>query len=175
MLFDLGVIYMRLGDNDEARKYIEDAGSLNQNWAVPLFATAQLDLAAGDKQSNKSVKSRLYQRAILNLTRVISLKPDTPRVRELLSLAYSAAERHQEAIEGGREAVAANPNSAYAHYVLGQAYYQLGAQKDKNEYRNAIAEFNVALTLPAEPLDPQTNSSVKEKIALMKKALGIKR
>lgn len=174
LLFDLGSIFMSLTDTGTALKYFTDAQALQPNWAPPLVALALLDLSAGDKETARAAKKVHYERAINRLSQAMSLKPDMPRVRELLSLSYSSANRHIEAIEKGREAIAIRPNSAYAHYILGQAYYQLGVQKDKDEYRNAIAEFNVALTLPEEPLDTLTRNAVQEKIASMKKALGIK-
>lgn len=174
LIFDLGSIFMSLKDTGMALKYFTDAQSLNPNWAPPLLALAQLDLSAGDKETAKGAKKVHYDRAIARLSQAMSLKPDMPRVRELLSLSYSAANRHIEAIEKGREAVNVRPNSAYAHYILGEAYYQLGVHKDKDEYRNAIAEFNVALTLAEDPLDTLTRNAVQEKIASMKKALRIK-
>jgi len=175
VLFDLGSLYVALGDIAEASKYFEEARALDDAWAYPLFAVAAIDMRAAEAEVAKAARAARYERAVDNLTRAITLDPALLQAYELRCLAYAVLKRHREAIASGQQAVALKPTSAYAHYALGFAYYQLGASKDKKEYHNAINEFNLALTLTDDALDTQTSESVRQKIAGMKKALGIKR
>lgn len=174
VLFDLGCLYVALGDTAAATKYFEEAQALDTAWAYPLFALGTMDMKAAGGEVAKAAKAAHYGRAIDNFTKAITLNPGLRQAYELRCLAYAVINRHQEAIASGQQAVALKPTSAYAHYALGFAYYQLGANKDKKQYRNAINEFNLALTLTDDALDPPTLESVRQKLAAMKKALGIK-
>jgi tetratricopeptide (TPR) repeat protein len=175
VLFDLGSLYVTLGDTDAATKSFDEARSLAPDWAYPLFALATMDMRAAEAQVAKAAKAAHYDRAVANLTQAITLNPAFLQAYELRCLAYAVVNRHREAIASGQQAVALKPTSAYAHYALGFAYYQLGVNKDKKEYHNAINEFNLALTLTEDALDTTTSESVRQKLAVMKKALGIKR
>lgn len=174
VLFDLGSLYVTLGDTDAANKSFEEARTLNPAWAYPLFALATIDMRAAETTVAKAAKAARYEQAVANLTQAITLDPAFRQAYEMRCLAYAVVNRHREAIASGQQAVALKPTSARAHYALGFAYYQLGADKDKKEYHNAINEFNLALTLTDEKLDTPTLESVRQKLAVMKKALGIK-
>jgi tetratricopeptide (TPR) repeat protein len=174
VLFDLGCLYVALGDTAAAIRYFEDARALDDAWSYPLFALATIDMRAAETTAAKAAKAAHYERAVDNLTRAITLNPAFLQAYEMRCLAYAVVNRHREAIASGQQAVALKPTSAHAHYALGFAYYQLGADKDKKEYHNAINEFNLALTLTDDNLDSKTLEDVRQKLAVMKKALGIK-
>lgn len=174
ILFDLGCLYRTLGDTEAATKYFDEARTLDPAWAHPLFALATIDMRAAETAVAKAAKAAHYERAIDNFTKAITLNPAFLQAYELRCFAYAVMNRHREAVASGQQAVALKPTSAYAHYALGFAYYQLGANKDKKEYHNAINEFNLALTLTDDRLDPQTLDGVRQKLAVMKRALGIK-
>ncbi|MDT5268214.1 MAG: hypothetical protein QOH49_400 [Acidobacteriota bacterium] len=174
VLFDLGSLYVTLGDTDAAVRYFEEARALDDGWAYPLFALGTLDMKAAVVEVAKSPKAARYERAVDNFTRAITLNPALVQAYELRCISYAVVNRHQESVASGQQAVALKPTSAYAHYALGFAYYQLGLDKDKKQYRNAINEFNLALTFIDDALDPPTVGDVQQKLAVMKKALGIK-
>ncbi len=174
VLFDLGCLYVALGDTAAAAKYFEDARSLDDAWAYPLFALGTIDMNAAGAEVAKARKAARYERAVDNFTKAITLDPAFLQAYELRCIAYAVVNRHQESVASGQQAVALKPTSAYAHYALGFAYYQFGVDKDKKQYRNAINEFNLALTLTDDTLDSSTLDGVRQKLAVMKKALGIK-
>lgn len=174
VLFDLGSLYATLGDTDAAVRYFDEARTLDPAWAYPPFALATIDMRAAETTAAKVAKAARYEQAVANLTQAITLDPAFRQAYEMRCLAYAVINRHREAIASGQQAVALKPTSARAHYALGFAYYQLGADKDKKEYHNAINEFNLALTLTDDKLDTPTLDSVRQKLAVMKKALGIK-
>ena len=174
VLFDLGWLHRTLGDTDAAVRHFNEAHTLDPPWAYPPFALATIDMRAAEMEVAKAAKAVRYERAIDNFTRAITVNPAFLQAYELRCLAYAVINRHQEAIASGQQAVALKPTSAYAHYALGFAYYQFGLDKDKKQYRNAMNEFNLALTLKDDALDPPTLESVRQKLAAMKKSLGIK-
>jgi len=174
VLFDIGWLHRTLGDTDAAVRYFNEAHVLDSAWAYPLFALATIDMRAAEMEVAKAAKATRYERAVDNFTKAITINPAFLQAYELRCLAYAVINRHQEAVASGQQAVALKPTSAYAHYALGFAYYQFGLDKDKKQYRNAINEFNLALTLADDALDPPTLESVRQKLAAMKKSLGIK-
>jgi tetratricopeptide (TPR) repeat protein len=174
VLFDLGSLYVTLGDSDAAVRYFDEARTLDPAWAYPPFALATIEMRAAETTVAKAAKAAHYGRAVEGFTKAITLDPAFRQAYELRCLAYAVVNRHQESVASGQQAVALKPTSAYAHYALGFAYYQLGADKDKKQYRNAINEFNLAITLTDDALDPTTVEGVRQKLAAMEKALGIK-
>lgn len=174
VLFDLGSLYVTLADTDAAVRYFDEARTLDPTWAYPPFALATIDMRAAETTAAKAAKAAHYGRAVEGFTKAITLNPAFRQAYEMRCLAYAVVNRHREAIASGQQAVALKPTSAYASYALGFAYYKLGADKDKQEYHNAINEFNLALMLTDDKLDTPTLDSVRQKLAVMKKALGIK-
>jgi tetratricopeptide (TPR) repeat protein len=174
VLFDLGCLYVALGDTAAAVSYFEDARALDDAWAYPPFALAMIDMRAAETTAAKAAKAAHYGRAVEGFTKAITLNPAFRQAYEMRCLAYAVVNRHREAIASGQQAVALKPASAHAHYALGFAYYQLGTDKDKKEYHNAINEFNLALTYTDDALDTSTIDDVRRKLAVMRKALGIK-
>jgi tetratricopeptide (TPR) repeat protein len=131
-------------------------------------------MRAAETTAVKAAKAAHHGRAVEGFTKAITLNPAFRQAYEMRCLAYAVVNRHREAIASGQQAVALKPASAHAHYALGFAYYQLGADKDKKEYHNAINEFNLALTYTDDALDTSTIDDVRRKLAVMRKALGIK-
>jgi tetratricopeptide (TPR) repeat protein len=172
--YDLGWLYKELGDADSAVKAYNEAQTLNTGWAYPLFALASIDMSTAEKEVAKATKNIYYQRAIEGLSKAINLKPNFPAAYALRCIAYAVINRHLESIPSGQQAVALKPDSAYTHYALGFAYFQKGYHKDKQEYRNALEEFDKALTYKEDELDEGTKESIRQKLFLMRRALGIK-
>jgi tetratricopeptide (TPR) repeat protein len=172
--YDLGWFYREAGDNSAAIKSYNEAQTLYAGWAYPHFALAAIDMSAAEKEVTKNTKGIYYQRAIDGLSKAVNLKPDFSTAYALRSIAYAILNQHPEAIASGRQAVDLNPDSAYARYALGFAYYQKGYDKDKREYRYALNEFDEALILKEDELDEGTKESIRQKIFLMRRALGIK-
>lgn len=172
--YDLGWLYKELGDSDSAVKAYTEAQALKAGWAYPLFALASIDVSTADREAAKATKTLYYQRAIDGLGQAINLKPDFAIAYALRCIAYAWLNRHLESIPSGQQAIALKPESAYTHYALGFAYYQKGYHKDKQEYRNALNEFDKALTYKEDELDEVAKEGIRQKLFLMRRALGIK-
>ena len=170
LLFDSAWVQMRVGDAAAARKGFELTQRLSPNWALPLFALGLIDMSAADQGKAKQARAAGYQEAINKFTRAIEMKRDFFHAYAQRCFAYATINMHNEAVSDGLLAVAMKPQSAYAHFALGFAYFQKG----KSEYRNALRNFEDALMLKEDELDEATRLSVQQKVAIVKKSLGIK-
>jgi tetratricopeptide (TPR) repeat protein len=170
VLFDSAWVHMKAGDSAAAKKGFELTQRLNPSWGLPYFALGLMDMNVADQERVKAVRTAKYQEAIVKFSKAIDMKPDFFHAYALRCFAYATINMYYEAIANGQQAVAMRPQSAYAHYALGFAYFQKG----KQEYRNSLSEFERALSLKEDELDEATKLSVQQKIAIVKKSLGIK-
>jgi hypothetical protein len=167
LLLDLGWVWWRLADKAAAEKSFRRVQELRPDWAYAHFALALLTMNEAEREISKSVKAAKYAEAISGFTRAIELKHDFARAYALRGISYSALNRHEEAVAGGLQAVAVEPQNAYAHFALGFAYFQKG----KSGYRNALDEFNRALTLGGDELDEATRAAIQQKLAVIRRTV----
>jgi tetratricopeptide (TPR) repeat protein len=171
LLFDSAWVYSMLGDNATAKKGYEQTQKLNPNWAFSYYALGLMDMNAGDLEKSNKFKKVQYLAGIDKFTKAISVKPDFFQAYMMRCLSYSALKLHLEAIANGQQATAMRPQNAFAHFALGFAYYQKG----KPEFRNALNEFERALSLTEDEPDQGTKASIQLMLVRIKKSLGIKR
>lgn len=169
LLSDLGWVYMMLKDIPAAQKAYESAQKFDPNLAYPYFALGLINMNAAESETAKIPKSRYYQAAIDKFTQTIKVKPDFSRAYMLRCISYAVLNRHQESLADGQQAVAMRPQSAYAHFALGFAYYQKG----RTEYQNSMREFDLALSLTDDALNEGTKNEIQRKLVKIKKTLGI--
>lgn len=167
LLFDMGWVWAKLNDKPAAQKHFDRVQELKPDWAYPHFARAVFALNDAESEIKKSPKTVKYEQAIESSSKAINLKQDFVRAYQLRSLAYGALKRYEDSIASGLQAVTLDPQSAYGHFVLGLAYFQKG----KSAYRNALNEFNQALTLDGSELDQGTKNSIQERLVLIKKVV----
>jgi tetratricopeptide (TPR) repeat protein len=167
LLFDMGWAWERLNDRLDALKYFDRTQESKPDWAYPHFARGFLAMNDAESEAKKTAKVAKYGLAIESFSKAISLKHDFARSYELRSISYGVIKRYEESIASGLQAVAIDPQSAYAHFALGFAYFQKG----KSGYRNALPEFNQALMLDGGELDEATKSSIQQRLALIKKSV----
>lgn len=165
LIFDMGWAWARLNDKAAAQKHFDRAQELKPDWAYPHFARAVFAITDAESEIKKPAKTVKYALAIESSSKAISLKQDFARAYQLRSLAYGALKRYEESIASGLQAVTLDPQSAYGHFALGLAYFQKG----KSAYRNALSEFNQALTLDGGELDQGTKNSIQERLVVIKK------
>jgi hypothetical protein len=167
LLLDLGWAWRRLADQAAARKNFQQALELKPDWAYAHFALALLAMSEAEREVSKPAKSARYAEAIDGFTKAIELKHDFARAYALRAVSYGVLNRHEEAVAGGLQAVAVEPQSAYAHFALGFAYFQKG----KSGYRNALGEFNRALSLGGDELDENTRAAIQQKLATIRRTI----
>jgi Flp pilus assembly protein TadD len=170
LLFDLAWTYRALSHSVAAKKDYESAQRLDPNWAYPHFALGLIDMSVAEQEKARALKSSYYQAAIDKFAKAINLKPDFSRAYAMRCISYAVLNMHQEAIANGQQAVAMRPQNSYAHFALGFAYYQKG----KTEYRNSMNEFDRALSLKEDEIDEVTKNNIQQKLAQMRKSLGLK-
>lgn len=168
LLMEFGWAWLKLSDSVTAQKYFTAAQELKPDWAYSYFASAVLALQAGDREVEKRSKAIQYQLAIDNFTRAIGLKHDFTRAYALRCIAYAVIKKHAEAASSGLQAITIDPNSAYAHFALGFAYFQKGG---KTAYRNSKDEFDRALSLGGSELDQGTKGSIQERLAIIHRSI----
>jgi tetratricopeptide (TPR) repeat protein len=167
VLIDLGWTWLKLNDSETARKYFSAAQELKPDWAYPQFALAVLAMEAAEREVAKKPKAEKYGQAIDGFTKAIALKRDLSRAYALRCISYAVLNRHEESAASGLQAATLDPQSAYAHFALGFAYFQRG----KSGYRGARDEFSRALILDGPELDEGTKNSIQQKLAIIKKAI----
>jgi PEGA domain-containing protein len=167
LLLELGWGWVRFNDRAAAQKQFVAAQELRPDWAYPHFAQGYLAMNAGENETNKSARTQKYGLAIESFTKAITLKHDFSRAYASKAIAFALLKRHEESTASGFQAIAVEPQSAFAHYALGFAYFQKG----KSSYRNARDEFNRALALDNVELEDQTKASIQQLLAVIKKAI----
>ena len=167
LLLDLGWSWMRLNDRAAAQKQFVAAQELRPDWAYPHFAQGYLAMNAGESEINKSARTQKFGLAIESFTKAINLKHDFSRAYASKAIAFAILKRHEESTASGLQAIAVEPQSAFAHYALGFAYFQKG----KSTYRNARDEFNRALALDNDELEDSVRASIQQSLAVIKKAI----
>ena len=80
---------------------------------------------------------------------------------------HALLKRHEEAMVSGQQAVAVDPQSAYAHFALGFAYFQKG----KSGYRDSRDQFNQALALGGTEIDGEIKSSIQQRLLVIARAI----
>ena len=167
LLLELGWGWVRFNDRAAAQKQFVAAQELRPDWAYPYFAQGHLAMNVGETETNKSAKTQKFGLAIDSFTKAITLKHDFSRAYASKAIAFALLKRHEESAASGLQAIAVEPQSAFAHYALGFAYFQKG----KSSYRNARDEFNRALALDNVELEDQVKGSIQQLLAIIKKAI----
>lgn len=133
--FYLGALFYEQNDFKPAISPLEAAQKLSPNSPLPVFYLAMTHEALGDH--NKALE--LYQQAE-------NLSPQTSAESAEIAVAYGrllvSLGRTQDGIEKERRAIAIDPKSRDAHYVLAKGLEYEG------DFENAALEGELALTLP---------------------------
>jgi len=167
LLLDMGWAWVSLNDKPAAQKLFMAAQQLKPDWAYPHFAQGLLGMGAAETEASKSNKTLKYGQAIDSFTKAISLKHDFALAYASRSIAYAMLNRHEESAQSGLQATTLDPQSAFAHFALGVAYFQKG----KSAYRPARDEFNRALAVGGTELDEATRNSIQTRLAVIKKSI----
>ncbi len=138
-------------DRPRAERHFYRARDLKKDWALPHFGLAKLSWDEADRERDKGRRRRKFEAIIADLTRAIALGGEfTYYFHAERALAYVKIGKLMEAITDGQQAVRLRPDSAYAHYAVGFAYYQVG----RREFPRAKAELEAALRLEKDKLSP---------------------
>lgn len=164
---DLGWSWWKLKEKETAEKQFKTAQELKPDWSYPYFALGFLTMNAAEIQRSKSARVAGYTQALENFTKAISLKHDFATAYALKSIIYSQLKKDEDSIVVGLQAVAVDPQSAYAHYALGYAYFEKG----KSGYRNSLKEFSQAIALGGSDLDEAIKSAIQLRLTRIKQTL----
>lgn len=164
--FNLGFVYIEIGNKDEAQKVYRTLQTIDKTKAEQLLAeinkpnmaaspdvtgvktakpstpatSAEAYLAQGDQ----SFKANDYAKAIEVYKRAIALKPDSETLAAAhfrIGRTYHELRQDQDAVPALQEAVRIKPDSARANLQLGFSYLNL------HQYPNALAAFQQAVRL----------------------------
>jgi tetratricopeptide (TPR) repeat protein len=134
----MGVVYMELGMDEEAVKYLEKAVQI-----LPYDYQSLNNLGI--------VYGRLgyYEKAVNELLTAIWLRPDNDSIRINLSVLYQREKKYDEAEKIIRYLINKNPNhSANLHFRLALLY------KDAGRYESAISELIKSSELASTIINP---------------------
>ena len=128
---NLGVVYRKLGKNEEAIDSHKHAIRLD-----PDYVDAHYNLGVVYRKSGK------YQEAIDSYKQAIRIDPDFVEAHSNLGLAYYLLGNYgnyKKAIESYKKALRIDPDYAEAYMNLGNAYGELGKNEEEIEsYKQAI-------------------------------------
>jgi protein O-mannosyl-transferase len=133
----MGVVYMELGMDQEAVKYLEKA----------------VELLPYDYQSRNNLgivygRSGQRQKALKELMTAISLKPDDDSIKINLSVFYQRQKEYKKAEEVLKYLLSKNPQNANLHYRMALVY------KDAGQCDAAISELLKSTELAPHIINP---------------------
>jgi len=154
-LLERGKLYESLGELDLAGKDYAKAVRLNPGQIelkkkIERFETRRRESEAWTKKAAHQLQRKRYLKAIADLKKALTLKPDNERAQYLLHMAKGryyykrgSLGRIWDAIEEFGKASALEPNNPEPHFYMAKAYYK----KDKRDYDNTIREYEEAVKL----------------------------
>ncbi len=133
----MGVVYMELGMDQEAMKYLEKA----------------VELLPYDYQSRNNLgivygRSGQREKALKELMTAISLKPDDDSIKINLSVFYQRQKEYRKSEEVLRYLISKNPNDSNLYFRLGLVYKAMG------NYELSITEFMKSIELTPHIINP---------------------
>ncbi len=133
----MGVVYMELGMDEEAVKYLEKA----------------IQILPYDYQSRNNLgivygKLDQFEKAYRELTIAMQLDPNNDDIKINLALVFLKQKEYSKAEEIFKYLINKNPNDAKLHYRLAFVYKGMG------QYEMAIAELKRASSLAPHVLNP---------------------
>jgi tetratricopeptide (TPR) repeat protein len=133
----MGVVYMDLGMDQEAVKYLEKAVQL-----IPYDYMSHNNLGI--------VYGRLdeHEKATKAFATAMWLKPDDDAVKINLSVFYQKRKEYKKAEEVLKYLISKNPQNANLHYRLGLVY------KDAGDYDAAVSEMQKSMELAPHIINP---------------------
>ena len=133
----MGIVYMELGMDHEAIKYLEKAISI-----LPYDYQSRNNLGI--------VYGRLDQpeRALRELIAAIGIKPDDDAIKINLSLFYQGQKEYRKAEDILKYLISKNPENAILHFRLGLLY------KESGQYERAVSELLKSMELSPHIMNP---------------------
>jgi tetratricopeptide (TPR) repeat protein len=136
----MGVVYLEMGMDEEAVKYLEKAVQI-----LPYDYQSRNNLGIVYGRSGQPEK------ALKELTTAILLKPEDESIKINLSIFYQRQKEYRKAEEVLSYLLSKNPQNANLHYRIALVY------KDAEEYEKAISEL-----LKSSELAPHIINSYEE-------------
>jgi len=137
LLFSLGVVLDKLGENEKCIKHMELVINIEPNHAEALN---YIGYTYADKGINLDRAQELIERAIKN-------RPDAGFIIDSLGWLYFKKGYYDKAIVELKKAVNLSPNDAAIKEHLGDVYYKI------NDFKNALEIYKDTLSLENAELD----------------------
>lgn len=144
--------HIRLQEWEAAYTSYEEAAQATPNDAVPFIWLGVVKEQLGDSQA-----------AADHFMQAAGLSADAVRYHVEKSFAYNQIGQYVQAEAEARAALAVDPNSPHAHYVLA------GALEQQNQIEAALEEFDIASQL-AEPIDANLSALARIRLATLLQA-----
>ena len=131
--FDVGLLYLKLHQEDSAIHWLEGELSVNPRFAPAWFYRGEIE-----REANRlAAAADMYRRAI-------GCAPNYAEAHMALGVTLQALEQDSEAVTELRKAVDLAPNSSRAHFLLARSLARLGRAAE------AQAELETSKRLSAE-------------------------
>ena len=111
----------------------------------------------GTLSDNPEQSRRYFDDAVLEFQKAIALRPENLDSHLHLGLTWYELERYEEAMEEYLFVLERNKKDSYAHYNLGNVYYELGA-REASYYEKALKEYKTAIKL--NPQDSKSHNNI---------------
>ncbi len=159
---DLATLYFDIGDNTNARAYVQKALDQKYNYTDAFFLLAQIEVSDGNTA-----------KAIEKIQNATLLDPNNPDVYfELGLLRYNSGD-YTDAVSAFKQTVSLNTQYLNGWYYLALADQKLGNSSeaadilaalhkrlpDNQDVTNALYGTNTPAPAPAAPAEPDTKSS----------------
>lgn len=126
----MGVVYMELGMDEEAIKYLEKAVQI-----LPYDYQSRNNLGVVYGRNGQPEK------ALKEFMTALWLKPDHDKIKINLAVFYQRQKEYKKAEEVFKHLISRDPNNSNLHFRLGMLYNEM------EDYNNAISEFEKSMKL----------------------------
>ncbi len=149
---NLGVLYMKAGDQKAGREAFEKAVSLNQQYPRAYINLARLFIAENNFREAENL-----------LKKSLALEPTNPESLTLLARAQLTLGKLEEALQNARKVHSVpHPQEAVAHIIAARVL------QSRHQQDEALAEYEQYLK---ESPDGPTSAKVRETLLQMKKTV----
>jgi len=157
--YNMGNTYFSQEKFEQAIIAWQKALIMNPELEHAIYNIAFTYFRMGTINPNPEQSRRFFDDAVLEFQKAIDMRPENLDSHLHLGLTWYELERYEEALEEYLFVLARNDKDSYAHYNLGNVYYELGS-RDAAYYDKALNEYKTAIRL--NPQDSKSHNNIAD-------------
>lgn len=160
--YNMGNTYFALERNEQAIISWQKALLLKPDLEHAIYNIAFLYYRMGLVEENREFRRRYLDDARIEFEKAIEMNPENPDSHLHLGLTFYELEAYERAVDCYENVLRIDGDDAYAHYNLGNAYYEQGLQEGEGSefFKRAMKEYRAALKL--NPSDGKSHNNIAD-------------